>query len=227
MRGSSTRALRWVALTVCAILLPGAAHASWQYEQLNPSGMDIGGWDTQIVTNDVGTPIIIRRLTDSGTKLYELPDTGLQPQFTFPSANVGAMDLATSPDRHNVAIARMSYTSVTGDPKLNLQLIERTPIGGWSTRTVEADIGVNSGDAGMAYGPTGQPSIAYVRSNTQSLELTTRTSDGTWQNTTVTTRPEFSLFKLVDLAFDREGIRTYCSTIRPDCSMRLSDQPVG
>ena len=129
MRGSSTRALRWVALTICAVLLPGAAHASWQYEQLNPYGMDIGGWDTQIVTNDVGTPIIIRRLTNSGTKLYELPDTGLQPQFTFPSANVGAMDLATSPDRHNVAIARMSYTSVTGDPKLNLQLIERTPIG--------------------------------------------------------------------------------------------------
>ena len=94
-------------------------------------------------------------------------------------------------------------------------------------RTVEADIGVNSGDAGMAYGPTGQPSIAYVRSNTQSLELTTCASDGTWQNTTVTTRPEFSLFKLVDLAFDREVLRTYCSTIRPDCSMRLSDEPVG
>ena len=115
------------------------------------------------------------------------------------------MDLATSADRHNVAIARMSYTSVTGDPKLNLQLIERTPIGGWSTRTVESDIGVNSGDAGLAYGPTGQPSIAYVRSNTQSLELTTRASDGTWQNTAVTSGPEFSLFKLVDLAFDREG----------------------
>jgi hypothetical protein len=205
MRSSSTGPLRWVALTICAILSPGAARASWQYDQLNPPSMDIGGWDTQIVTNDAGTPIIIRRLTDSGTKLYELPDAGLQPQFTFPSANVGAMDLAASPDRHKVAIARMSYTSVTGDPKLNLQLIERTPIGGWSTRTVDADIGVNSGDAGLAYGPTGQPSIAYVRSNTQSLELTTRASDGTWQNTTVTTGPEFSLFKLVDLGFDGDG----------------------
>jgi hypothetical protein len=194
-----------VAILLLACSRTDLTRASWQFEQVNSPG-DHSGWTTQIATDSAGTPVVLAQQTDGDTHIHKLLSNGVEQHSILPEGTFFS-DIAVSADREVIGIARIGAPKLFGQDvgQRRLELIESTPAGNWQTRIVEHDLGINSGAVALAYGPDGQPMIAYVRAATQSLELATRQSDGAWQNSTVATGSYFAVPNAVDLAVAPDG----------------------
>jgi hypothetical protein len=193
-----------VAILLIACSLAGNVRASWQFEQVNAEGDH--SWITQIATDSAGTPVILAQQTDGDTLIYRLLPNGVRQNSTLPEGTFD-YDMAATADRETIGIARIGAPKLFGQDvgQRQLELIESTLTGNWQTTIVERNLGINSGSVALAYGPSGDPMIAYVRAATESLELTTRNADGAWQNSTVASGSHFAVPNAVDLAVAPDG----------------------